>query len=632
MRAPQRYGSWRVVATLIGWLALAAGPVDAASRFTVTIDPANFDLNESAELTITATGDEDAVPIIPHVPGLVINPVGQSSSIQQINGAVRAIFARTYRVTATREGTFIIPPIQVGSTTTASVTVHVGTAGTAGTGSSASPGRPGGEAPADRVAPADTAAAVRAAMPMMKVVLPRNRLFVGELVPVQIKAYFREGVSARLEGPLAAIGDAFTVSGLDKRPTQTQEEVGGLGYTVLTWTSVLGALKSGEYPVGLEMPVTLNIQLPGTDSDMAARLRALFGTSARGAFMNDSDFGDLFGKVIQKTVTLKPDATPVIVLPLPVEGRPADFAGAVGQFQVASELTPNSGAVGDPLTFKFTVTGKGNLSRVSTDALRDSAQWRVYRSDSKMTTDDDSGMQGFKTFTQPVVPLQAGQLTLPAVPFSYFDPETAHYVTRATPPIRVSITPGTAAAQVASTLQGAGLPGTGAPAPNGDALAPDVVVTPERSATLEPLIWRPWFAASVLAPLLLMLATVTLVRRHQARSGDPALMLHAARLAAVKINIESMATALNCGDAPAFFTAARHALQERLADLWQVPAELVDAKLVAAKVPGADGAQLQAIFAMAEKATYGGENPGAQALQEWQRRVLTQMDRLEAIA
>jgi BatD DUF11 like domain len=626
MKALQRHRSWACIATLIGCLALTAGPVGAASRFTVTIDPPNFDVNESAELTITATGDEDAVPIIPHVPGLVINPDGQSSSVQQINGAVRAIFARTYRVTAAHEGTFTIPAIQVGSVTTAPVTVHVSAAGTG------SRRRPGGDAQEDRVPPADMAAAMRAAMPMMKVVLPRSRLYVGELVPIQIKAYFREGVSARLEGPLAAVGDAFTVSGLDKRPTQTQEQVGGVGYTVLTWSSVLGALKSGDYPVGLEMPVTLNIQLPGTDSDMAARLRALFGTSSRGAFMNDSDFGNLFGKVVQRTVSLKPEASPVTVLPLPVDGRPADFGGAVGQFQVASELTPSGGAVGDPLTFKFTVTGKGNLSRVSSDALHESAQWRVYRTDSKVTADDDTGLQGFKTFSQPVVPLQAGQITLPGVSFSYFDPEAAHYVTRATQPIRVSVTPGAAAAQAAATLQGAGALASGAPAASGDVLAPDVVVTRERSATLEPLIWQRWFAGSALAPALLMLAAVTLIRRQQRRSGDPALMLHAARLAAVKINIESMAAAVNRGDSPAFFTAARHALQERLADRWQLPAESVDQKLIAERVPGENGVQLQAIFAMAEKAMYAGENPGAAALPDWQRRVLTQMDRLEAIA
>src|SRR3984885_1080948 len=117
------------IAILFGLLVLGAGPVAAASRFSVTLDPPNFPVAGSAELTVTVTGDEDAAPIIPHVPGLVINPDGQSSSIRQVNGAVTATFARTYRVTAAQPGTFTIPPIQIGSNTTAAVSVHVGAAG-----------------------------------------------------------------------------------------------------------------------------------------------------------------------------------------------------------------------------------------------------------------------------------------------------------------------------------------------------------------------------------------------------------------------------------------------------------------------------------------------------------------------
>jgi hypothetical protein len=615
------------IAILFGLLVLGAGPVAAASRFSVTLDPPNFPVAGSAELTVTVTGDEDAAPIIPHVPGLVINPDGQSTSIRQVNGAVTAIFARTYRVTASREGTFTIPPIQIGNGATLPLIVHVGATSTTGR------ARPGTDAPdADHTTPADVAKALREAMPMMKVVLPQSRLYVGQLLPIQIKAYFRQGVSARLEGPLAAVGDAFTVSGLDKRPSQTEEAVGGVGYTVLTWNSVLGALKSGDYPIGLELPATLNIELPDADADMQSRLRALFGTSARGSFMDDSVFGNLFGHVVQKSITLKPDATPVTVLPLPVAGRPANFSGAVGQFQIASELTPATGGVGDPLTFKLTVTGKGNLSRVSPDALHDSSEWRVYRPESKLTADDDTGLQGFKTFSQPVVPLQAGQLTLPALAFSYFDPEVGRYETRETHPISVTVAPGSGSAQVASSLRAGGAPAGAADSAAGDALAPDVLVTGGYSATLEPLVWRPWFIGSAVAPVVLMLCAVTLIRWQQRRAGDPSLMLHAARLAAVRINLEAMAAALNRGDAAAFFSAARHALQEKLADRWQVPAESVGPQQLAERFPAEQAAELQAIFAMADQATYGGENPGAPALQQWQRRVLEQMDRLEAIA
>ena len=607
--------------------AFGARPVGAASRYSVTLDPPTFSIDESSELTVTISGDEDAAPIMPRVPGLVINPDGQSTSIRNTNGAVSAIFSRTYRVTASHEGTFTIPAIQIGNMTTAPVTVHVTAPGT---GRRASPGGSVPGAGSNHGSAADVAAAVRAAMPIMKVIMPKTRLYVGELVPIQIKAYFREGISARLEGPLAAAGDAFTVSGLDKRPTQTEEAVAGIGYTVLTWNSVLGALKSGDYPIDLELPLTVNVQVPGSDSDMASRLRAMFGTAAPGAFMDDSDFGSLFGRVIQKSVTLKPDPTPLSVLPLPVEGRPADFSGAVGQFEVATALAPAGGAVGDPLTFKLTVTGKGNLSRVSSDGLRDSTEWRVYRPEAKVTADDGSGLQGLKTFSQPVVPLQTGQLTLPGLSFSYFDPEAGRYVTRATQPIRVTVTPGAASNQVAATLQAAGPPGGTASGGAADALAVDVAATGGYAATLQPLVWRPWFLGAAVAPIVLMLAAVTLIRRHQLRVSDPALMLHAARLAAVRINLESMSAALKRGDTPAFFSSARHALQERLADLWQVPAESVDQQLVAQQLPE-EGAEVQAILAMAEKATYAGESLSAKALQEWQRRVLAQMDRLEAI-
>ena len=76
-----------------------------------------------------------------------------------------------------------------------------------------------------------------------------------------------------------------------------------------------------------------------------------------------------------------------------------------------------------------------------------------------------------------------------------------------------------------------------------------------------------------------------------------------------------------------------HALQERLADLWQVPAESVDQELVAARLPQEEGAascvpssrwpRRRAMRARAQV---------SQALQEWQRRILMQMDKLEAVA
>ena len=62
------------------------------------------------------------------------------------------------------------------------------------------------------------------AMPMIKVVLPKTPAVAGELVPIQIKAYLREGVGARNAGRLTAVGDAFTVSGLGQAPTRAKKQ------------------------------------------------------------------------------------------------------------------------------------------------------------------------------------------------------------------------------------------------------------------------------------------------------------------------------------------------------------------------------------------------------------------------
>ena len=494
-------------AMIVAVLALVAGAVQAASRYSVTLEPTIFGVDEAAELTITITGDEDAAPIIPHVPGLVINPDGQSSSIQQVNGAVRAIFSRTYRVTADQEGTYTIPPIQIGNYRSAAVTVHVGAAGSAPTKLRVRMVRiPTRKLPP----PANAAAALQAAMPLIKVVLPRPQVYAGELLPIQVKAYLHEGVGARNAGPLAVVGDAFTVNGLDKLPVRSEETLGGMRYLVWTWSAVLGALKSGNYPLAFELPATVSVRLRGPDSDMAARLRALFGTSSAGAFMDDSAFASLFGRVIEKSVTAKSDPLAVTVLPLPATDQPANFSGAVGQFQVSSELAPASGPVGDPLTFKLTVTGKGNLSRVNSDGLHDSPQWRAYHAESKVTADDDTGRQGFKTFTQPVVPRQAGQLTLPSLSFSYFDPEVGRYVTRETQPISVAVTPSAASSPAAATLQAANTAPGGAENAAGDTLAAGCCRDPRLMARR----WRRWCgdagsSARALAPILLMLAAVT---------------------------------------------------------------------------------------------------------------------------
>ena len=67
----------------------AAGAARAAStHITATLDESRIELGDSAQLSVTVSGDENAQPELPAVNGLQFTSAGQSSSFQSINGAV----------------------------------------------------------------------------------------------------------------------------------------------------------------------------------------------------------------------------------------------------------------------------------------------------------------------------------------------------------------------------------------------------------------------------------------------------------------------------------------------------------------------------------------------------------------
>ena len=55
--------------------------------------------------------------------------------------------------------------------------------------------------------------------------------------------------------------------------------------------------------------------------------------------------------------------------PLPAEGRPENFTGAIGQFQVKGDAQPATVAMGEPVLLTFSVAGVGNFDYVRCPAL-----------------------------------------------------------------------------------------------------------------------------------------------------------------------------------------------------------------------------------------------------------------------
>jgi hypothetical protein len=498
-------------------LAFAMPALAAQSSITASLEPEEIGLGDSAQLAVTVNGSESAEPNVPEVDGLEIAPIGQQSSVQIINGAVSSSVSRLYRVTPNRTGNFTIPAITaagVGATRPIAFRVDHGTVGQTQRAPSAF--RSQGPAPGPGQNDDESVTANNKSA-FLRVVLPKQELTVGELVPVEVKAYFRADVSAALNGLPMLSSDAFALNQLSDRPDQTRESIDGVPYSVVTWTTSLSAVKAGEYPLNLELPVMVRVQARSNRSRRGRQnpLKDFFGDNSPfggsmfdDSFFNDPFFDDFFGGLVEKPLTLHTDGEVVKIKPLPVQGRPAGFSGAVGKFDVSSEAATANLTTGDPMTLKIKVAGEGNFSRVSMDGLPASADWKSYRPSSKFEPVDSTATAGEKTFEQSIVPMKAGSQEIPPVSFSYFDPELNKYVTKSTSPIPVKIAQG--AASVPETARPASTP-SDSPAASADGLAADKVVPPNGNSSLQPLVVRPWFIAGN-AAMLITLATGAVVR------------------------------------------------------------------------------------------------------------------------
>jgi hypothetical protein len=128
-------------------------------------------------------------------------------------------------------------------------------------------------------------------------------------------------------------------------------------------------------------------------------------------------------------------AETLVVRPLPAEGRPTDFNGAVAsRLTIDRRITPQAAKVGEGITVELSLAGEGNTALWPAPEVRWPAGSRAYsdRVEERLST-TEGRIGGTKVFRYLVVPDSAGALTLPAAQYAYFDLGT-HQYTRLTLP------------------------------------------------------------------------------------------------------------------------------------------------------------------------------------------------------
>lgn len=599
---------WAYRVIRIALCALVCSAVTAAgAEVTATLDPAQVSVGESVQLTVMVSGSQSAAPSLPAVAGLDFQNMGQSTQIQIINGAMTAESAHTYLVTPRQAGTFTIPPIEAGGAKSNPMTLRVlagsGAARPAQRGTQTSPGA-SLPPPNVKTAPVSVSAPEDARFGFMQIGVPKKEFYVGELVPVEVGAYFPEGLQASVTGLPTLSSEAFTLNKLEQ-PERTEKVVNRRNFMVLTWHSTISAVKAGDYSLGAQMPATIVVR-----EQAERRSGSLFDD-----FFDDPAFG--FGGGQQKEVTLQSDPAAVKVMPLPVAGRPKNFSGGVGTFDVEATASTDKAAVGDPITLTLKITGGGNFDRIFTDMIASAEGWKTYKPKSTFEPADSAGYQGTKKVEQILIPNDPALTAIPAISFSFFDPETKRYVTRTTKPIPLTVSGIIAKANVAQASASSSPLSATPPAQD---LVPNKTESGRAVSTLRPVFLHPWFAlAQAVAPLALI-AALLFLRRKNRLATDPKFARAAAAEHEIRDQLEEMDRAMRKHEPLAFFDSARHALQQRLAERWDVRPESITVAEVSARANGeAEG--VRAVFEIADRLRFSGETFAETDFRRWKKQV-----------
>ena len=591
-----------------GWLSVLAAFAIATAAFAAEVE---FRLSSreawvGAAITLeveVANASSIEPPILPAVDGATIRllPGERSSSFTQIvNGRVTRRESRVYtiEIRPTREGEIEIPPIDV---------------------------RADGETFSSRPSTIVAKKSVTGDLLLAQVLADPSQVYLGESMQLVLRIVIRPYESTEF-GVTLSEGDMWSRVDLDasswgifkdaleemarqrRRPLGREIEVDERRYYVYDIQASLQALRPGTPDLG---DLSILMQYP---------------TSLR----QERDF---FGRRQLALAGLRPlVATPEVegieVLPLPEEGRPAWFSGAVGDFSIRTRATPLEVSVGDPITLSIEIVdeagdsaGLALLQPPKLEAVE--ALMADFRIPAGSLAGEVDGRT--KTFNQTIRPVSERVTEVPAIPFSWFDPESREYRTAWSEPIAIVVKP-TETMSLSQIVQSGGSsprpgPAGAANGASSEGLLANLPGTGDllRDQAID-LDWR--VVAVVAAPPLLAIVAIGFLRHRRRLLEDEGLARASrARRTAIK--------RLRAGDADAIAAA----ISGYVADRGRMPSPTITRQEVREALESLDAEdslvdEIDRILRSCERSRFAGERFDGRGLIEQSKACLAKLDRL----
>ena len=485
-----------------------------------------------------------------------------SSSTSFVNGKRTSSFEQTYTymLMAQKEGTFTIGPatVKVDGENIQSNGVRIqvlpedeetspqpspqGRGQSSGQSSSQSSANPSGSVSSENL--------------FVRTIASKTRVHEQEALMVTYKLYFANVDVAQLTNNTKLPEfTGFLKQELEQGEIQTElEHYNGRNYqTAVLYRTILYPQHSGDIkidPANFEAVLRVQVQ---------QRPRSIFD--------------DFFGSYTNVTRMLTAPGVTIHVAALP-GGKPAGFSGGVGRFTLTPTISQTELQTNDAVTIRLDISGSGNMKLLKTPAIEWPEGFEPY--DPKVTNNFNTttaGVSGTKSIEYLAIPRSAGEYTIPAVHFSYFDIDEKKYKTLSTPEYTIRV------------KRGAGEPSAAGEQPSGvvsytqkedikqlgsDIRYIDTKLVESRKTKVGSYSYRYLWLWYVI-PLIIAMVLLVVLRKQIKEAADITRMRYKHANKVAQKRLKAAAAALKANDKDHFYEEIERAAWTYLSDRLSIP-------------------------------------------------------------
>ncbi|MFH1038752.1 MAG: BatD family protein [PVC group bacterium] len=586
---------------------------------TATVDRNTISLQDRLTYTLTIEGARDGQPVLPDIPGFQVLGSSVSTQFSLINNQTRVSRSIDYTLMPVEAGVFTIPSARLeydGKTYTTRpvrVTVMAGAAPPAPPGPSSLPAARGGE---------ETPEPASRHPLFIRTEVDRKEAYVNEQITLTFSIYSRGLRIANLNySPPPTIGFTEESLGDQKNYGRILE---GLRYEVVELPKAIFPISSGEVTIG-SAELKGDIIVPRRSPRM----------SPFDDFFSDDFFGSAFAE--RQPFALRSNPIKLNIKPLPQDGRPDGFKGAVGEFRFDLSASPPAVRVGEPITVTMKVSGTGNLDAVALPEIPCGESFKTYAPEVETKRMIIGGrVGGEKTFKQVIIPLSVDAKEIPAVSFSYFDPAAGSYRTLEAKPVGITVEAAPDQGPL-SLVEGAG---AGPGREQIRILKKDILYIKDspgrlfragRSYYRRPLFW--FFPVAALTVLLGVWAVRS--RRERLRS-DVAYARQVGASRSARRRFKKARLFLREKDQEKFYGEVNRAFNRYLGDKWGLPSGAVSAGVIAGRLRGAGAPaelieEMESCFGVFDLARFSGSSGERKEMESFLARLESLIGRLDKV-